>query len=74
MLIITNNDKFKEGIEYVMVSEGCNYKKGLNITKCGCDLEVMIRAFQALRPGSIPGVRIPSNLQDILQVLTPRNC
>ena len=30
---------------------------GRDIVKCGCDLEAMIRAFQALCPGSIPGVR-----------------
>lgn len=30
----------------------------INIDISGCDLEVMIRAFQALCPGSIPGVRI----------------
>ena len=33
-------------------------RKDRNLTKRGCDLVVMIRAFQALRPGSIPGARI----------------
>ena len=38
--------------------------KKLSITPmiCGCDLEVMIRAFQALSPGSIPGVRTQKNI------------
>ena len=30
----------------------------VKVVNSGCDLEVMIRAFQALCPGSIPGVRI----------------
>ena len=42
-----------------IIKESDMPKKRRNLTKCGCDLEAMIRAFQALCPGSIPGVRIP---------------